>query len=355
MTEDTAPNTEAAQWYELEPEPDAGLQGRYLLAAAVVAIVYIAFIAAVAGATGAFYIMFPELGALAYDVFGRPRGRWSNSPLHLASTPFLTGAIGILITRNLPYGFLSVLLNIGAALAVILGLGSPIAPAISAGLLPLVLGVKSWWYPPGILFGTVILAAASFPWHALMPGARHDGSTAVLRRNQSGPHTPKGWFWIASYFVFLAVAVAFVKLTGLRFILFPPLAVIGFEMFGHTESCAWAGQPFRLPIVCFLTASGGFVFVHFLGVSWTAAALSMAWGIAVLQLFRVHVPPALAVALLPMVMDAPTYAYPCSVGLGTLTLTLWFWCCRDRLLAGCGKKVPSPGVIRDGSSTLRNA
>ena len=57
--------------------------------------------------------MFPELGALAYDVFGRPRGRWSNSPIHLATTPVMTGAIGILITRNLPYGFLSVLLNVG--------------------------------------------------------------------------------------------------------------------------------------------------------------------------------------------------------------------------------------------------
>ena len=152
----------------MEPEPDHGLRGRYLLAAAAVAMVYIAFIAWVAGATGAFYIMFPELGALAYDVFGRPRGHWSNSPAHLATTPAITGAIGILITRNLPYGFASVLLNVGSALAVIIGLGSPIAPAISAGLLPLVLGVKSWWYPPGILFGTVLLAAASFPWRALM-------------------------------------------------------------------------------------------------------------------------------------------------------------------------------------------
>ena len=68
-----------------------------------------------------------------------------------------------------------------------------------------------------------------------------------------------------------------------------------------------------------------------LGVNWATAALSMAWGMAVLQVFRVHVPPALAVALLPMVMDAPTLWYPCSVGLGTLTLTLWFWCCRSRL------------------------
>ncbi len=325
---DPSIKSEGAGWYELEPEPVAGLHGRALLAAVALAMVYIAMVAAVAGATGAFYIMFPELGALAYDVFGRPRGRWSNSPIHLATTPVITGAIGILITRSLPYGFLSVLLNVGGALAVILVSGSPIAPAISAGLLPLVLGVKSWGYPPGIMFATVLLAAASFPWRALMVGKR--GGTRP-NRIQSGPETPRGWFWMAAYFAFLIGAVAMVKLTGLRFILFPPLAVIGFEMFGHTESCAWAGRPFRLPIVCFLTAAGGLFFHHLLGVTWMTAALSMAWGMGVLQVFRVHVPPALAVALLPMVMDAPTAWYPCSVGLGTLTLTLWFWCCRDRL------------------------
>jgi hypothetical protein len=46
----------------------------------------------------------------------------------------------------------------------------------------------------------------------------------------------------------------------------------------------------------------------------------------VLQILQVHVPPALAVALLPMVMEEPTLRYPCAVGLGTLTLTVWFWC-----------------------------
>lgn len=317
-------------WYELEAEPVAGLKGRALLAAAAIAIAYVALVAAVAGATGAFYIMFPELGALAYDVFGRPRGRWSNAPIHLATTPVVTGAVGILITRSLPYGFLSVLLNVGGALVVIIALGSPIAPAISAGLLPLVLGVKSWGYPPGIMFGTVLLAWASVLWRALMV----DRGDALRRRVQSAPATPQGLFWVMAYFAFLIGAVAMVRLTGLRFILFPPLAVIGFEMFGHTESCAWAGQPFRLPIVCFLTAAGGLAFHHLLGVTWITAALSMGWGMAVLQVLRVHVPPALAVALLPMVMDAPTAWYPCSVGLGTLTLTLWFWCCRDRLQRG---------------------
>jgi HPP family len=321
-----------ADWYELEAETVAGLQGRALLAAAAVAMVYVGLVAAVAGLTGAFYIMFPELGALAYDVFGRPRGHWSNAPIHLASTPVITGVIGILITRSLPYGFLSVLLNVGGALAVILALGSPIAPAISAGLLPLVLGVKSWGYPPGIMFGTVLLAAASLAWRRLMLGKRY--GSARDSAQPSSPTTPRGLFWVVAYFAFLIAAVAMVRISGLRFILFPPLAVIGFEMFGHTESCAWAGQPFRLPIVCLLTAAGGLAFHHLLGVTWMTAALSMAWGMTVLQLLRVHVPPALAVALLPMVMDAPTWWYPCSVGLGTLALTLWFWCCRDRLLRG---------------------
>jgi HPP family len=316
-----------AGWYELETESVVGLRGGALLAAAAVAMVYVGFVAAVAGRTGAFYIMFPELGALAYDVFGRPRGHWSNAPIHLATTPVITGVIGILITRILPYGFFSVLLDVGGALAVILALDSPIAPAISAGLLPLVLGIKSWGYPPGIMFGTVVLAAASLPWRRLMVGR--------LYRNRvpsSAPTTPRGWFWAMAYFAFLIAAVAMVRSTGLRFILFPPLAVIGFEMFGHTESCAWAGQPFRLPIVCLLTAAGGLAFHHLLGVNWMTAALSMAWGMTMLQLFRVHVPPALAVALLPMVMDAPTWRYPCSVGVGTLALTLWFWMCRGQLL-----------------------
>jgi hypothetical protein len=36
------------------------------------------------------------------------------------------------------------------------------------------------------------------------------------------------------------------------------------------------------------------------------------------------VPPALAVALLPQVMDSPTIAYPVSVAIGTLLMTFWF-------------------------------
>jgi hypothetical protein len=325
----------------------APLHGLYRLGGELIALVYIAIIAEIALATGAFYVLFPELGALSHDVMTRPRGTWANAPLLLAITPVLTGVIGIVFTRSLPYGYLSVLLTVGGAIAIILALRSPVAPAISAGLLPLVLGVKSWWYPPAILFGTALLATLSVPWkkycvtHAPPAPAESEEVRDDLVDNLI-EMPPRGYGWLVVLMAFVAVAVFFVKLTGLRFLLFPPLVVIGFEMLGHTAICPWANKPLRLPVACFLTALGGFVSWHFLGVTPLAAACSMAWGIAVLRVCDLHVPPALAVALLPLVMDKPTLAYPFAVGIGTALLSLWFLA-YQRILRGA---LSSPWAFR---------
>jgi hypothetical protein len=318
------------------------LHGLYRLGGELIALVYIAIIAEIACATGAVYVLFPELGALSHDVMTRPRGTWANAPLLLAVTPVLTGVVGIVFTRSLPYGYLSVLLTVAGAIAVVLALRSPVAPAISAGLLPLVLGVKSWWYPPAIALGTALLATLSVPWKkycaartvaAPVEGdeAREDLQNDII--DDLIETTPSGYAWLVVLMAFVAVAVFFVKLTGLRFVLFPPLVVIGFEMLGHTAICPWADKPLRLPVACFLPALGGFVSWHFLGVTPLAAAASMAWGIAMLRVCDLHVPPALAVALLPLVMDKPTIAYPFAVGIGTTLLSLWFLA-YQRLLRG---------------------
>jgi hypothetical protein len=312
------------------PAARAPLDGLHRLGAELIALLYIAIIAEIACATGAVYVLFPELGALSHDVMTRPRGTWANAPVLLAITPALTGVAGIFFTRALPYGYLSVLLTVASAIAIIFALRSPVAPAISAGLLPLVLGVKSWWYPPAIALGTVMLAALSVPWKKLCsaraiasPLAESDEADAE-RLDDLIEEVPAGRVWLAALLAFVAIAVFFVKLTGLRFVLFPPLVVIGFEMLGHTAICPWADKPVRLPVACFLTALGGFVSWHFLGVTPLAAGLSMAWGIAVLRVCDLHVPPALAVALLPLVMDQPTIEYPFAVGIGTTLLALWF-------------------------------
>jgi hypothetical protein len=304
------------------------------LAGEFVALLYIALIATIANVTGAFYVMFPELGALSHDVFTRPRGTWARNPLMIAITPVLTGLVGSLFTHWLAYGYLSVLLTVGAAFAIIETLKSPVAPAISAGLLPVVVDIRSWWYGPGILLGCCLLALLSIPWKGFMAGHTQP-SESIDANGKEHPHdeleeTAVGYAWMIPLLAFVAVATFFVKLTGLRFILFPPLVVIGFEMFGHTAICPWAKRPLWLPLACFLTAAGGLFFLKIFGVNPLTAGCSMAWGILVLRVLDLHVPPALAVALLPMVMSQPTIAYPFSVGIGTLLLTLWFLFYRAR-------------------------
>jgi hypothetical protein len=305
------------------PSNRAGLAGGGRLTAEAIALVYIAVIASIASTTGAFYVLFPELGALSHDVFTRPRGTWAKAPFLLAITPPLAGAIGIAITRALPYGMLSMLTVVCSSMLLIFALKSPIAPSISAGLLPLVLGVKSWWYPPAILFGTALLAALSIVWRRYWE-RDHYATKRADRTEDALELSPHHYADLLPLVAFVAVATAAVELTNLRFILFPPLVVIGFEMFGHPDICPWAARLMILPVACFLTAVAGLILLKLVGGNPLTAALAMAAGIAVLRVLDLHVPPGLAVALLPMVMDRPTYAYPFSVGIGTLSMTLWF-------------------------------
>lgn len=288
--------------------------------AEALALIYIAVIAQTASATGAYYILFPELGALSYDVLGRPSGRWASAPIMLAVTPFLTGLVGTLVTRNLAYGFFSVLITVAAAVAIIVALRSPIAPAISAGLLPLVLDVSSWWYPPGILFGSTLLALISLPWKRYASRDKSWEEPPRAEQHQPDPLLP----WAIPLTTFVVVAVVAVRLTGLRFILFPPLVVIAYEMFRHPQSCPWSDKLLLLPIACFLCAAGGLFFHDTIPPALVAAAASMACGAVVLRILKLNIPPALAVALLPMVMTRPTIAYPLAVIIGTALAAGWF-------------------------------
>ena len=54
-------------------------------------------------------------------------------------------------------------------------------------------------------------------------------------------------------------------------------------MFIHPDVCPWAKRPLMLPVACFLTALGGFIFWKFLGVTPLTAAICMGWGIIVLR------------------------------------------------------------------------
>ena len=116
----------------------------------ILALIYMGVIAFSARKTGFSLLLFPELAALSHDVFTRPYGKWASQPWRLVLTPTITALFGLFVVRHTNFNALALTLIVVVSLLVIELLKSTIAPAISAGVLSMVLAVRSWIYPVGI-------------------------------------------------------------------------------------------------------------------------------------------------------------------------------------------------------------
>ncbi len=278
-------------------------------------VAFLATIAALANLAGLPYILFPELAALAYDVIGNPQGRWARVPLLLVVTPTLVAVLGMEVTRYLPYGLPAILIVAGGGILILRALRSPIFPALSAGVLPLVFGITSWRYPLAVLLASGLLALVSILQRQLFPAREPPPRLDPTR-------VPPAW--LAEFVVFLCVAYAAVALTGARMVLYPPLVVTAYHMLAERPRCPWVPRVSRLPLACFLTACAGDLAYAVLGDGPISVACAVAASIAILRRLDAHVPPALAVALIPFVAGQATLAYPFAVGLGASLATLAF-------------------------------
>ena len=285
-------------------------------------VVFIGAIAFLARWTGFDLLMFPELGALANDIIKRPHGTWARAPVMLVLTPLLTAVIGMWINQHMAFGVVSVLLDVVLAMVLIEVIRSPIAPGISAGLLPLVLDVHSWWYPLAITVGTAALAIISIlrlRWHPPRPAQSiSDKVDNVMEKPAAKP------LWLVPFLLLVTGLAIAAQRDGWRMLLFPPLVVTGFEMFAHPLVCPWARRPWRLPLACALSALVGVATVNQWGPGVGAAVLSMTAGLLVLRELDLYAPPVLAVGLLPMVLPHPTYRFVMAVLMSTVALTIAF-------------------------------
>jgi HPP family len=327
-----------------ESMPDRGLALRDRLLMEAVALLFIVAIAVAARYSGWYYLLFPELAAIAHDTFTRPWGKWASQPARLVLTPTLGAVIGTLITREFPYQVISILLIVTLCLLILALLRSNIAPVISAGTLPLVLGVKNWLYPVSIALGLIALVSILLLWRRGYR-RRYQSNVEVSTTDAEDllETPPSGNTWVLPFYFLLTVLASCATVSDLRFILFPPLIVIAYEMFAHATSCPWAGKPLALPVACFLTSTAGWLAVSVFGSGGIAAGCGMLFGIIVLRFLRIHMPPALAVGLLPLLIDSPSAKYPVSVSIGTVALTLAYLVYR-RWIVGQGRA--GEGVAR---------
>lgn len=295
-----------------------------MILAELLAISFMGIVAAAAHGTGVHLLLFPELAALSHDVLMRPRGKWAMQPLRMVMTPTLTAMVGLFVTRHTHYGVIAVLVVVLASLLVIRMLRSAIAPAISAGLLPMVLGEQHWMYPVAICIELAGLAVILRIWQRYGNAAGHLVEEEGDRTVETLEASATDRFWVITLMIFVLALAWVSEVTGLHFILFPPLVVMAYEIFGHPELPRWIERPPLFPLTCFLTALIGLLACDSFHGGTAGVVITVAASILVLRLFRVHMPPALAVGLLPFVMIAPNLWYPVSVGIGTVALTLWF-------------------------------
>ena len=189
----------------------------------------------------------------------------------------------------------------------------------------MVLSERSWIYPVAIFVDLISLVGILLLWQRF--GPRHEEISEKEAEHSAIVDAlevpPRDRFWLVALLTFVLVLGICAQVGGLRFLLFPPLIVMAYEIFGHSEVPAWMARPAFFPLVCLLTASVGTLACRAFQPSFLGVAVTMLVSIGILRAFKVHMPPALAVGVLPFVMVAPTFRYPVSVTLGTAALTLY--------------------------------
>jgi hypothetical protein len=308
----------------------------------VVVLAFMGLVAFAASKTGLAVILFPELVALSHDVINRPQGKWASQPLRLIITPTVTATVGLFLTRHLSYGVLSIALIVVLSLVFIRVTKSAIGPAISAGVLPLVLGERSWYYPLAIFADVSFLVVILMLWNQYGLCCI-DPPKKVLRHNEiveAHQAIPLNRLWPAGLMTFVILLGAAAQFTGLRFLLFPPVIVMAYEIVGHPTAPDWVRRPVLFPFVCLLTSTIGLLTRELVYGTVLAVLMTVLCSIIILRLFEVHMPPALAVGLLPFVIKMPDYRFPISVFVGTIALVLY--CFGYRRIVPMLKRTPRP-------------
>ncbi len=268
---------------------------------------------ALAFALGTHAIIFPEGAAIAMGVWSLALPGWSRSRWHIAVLPALCALLGVgLVGLELPAP-LAPILGAALALLVLQALDSRLAPAMSAAVLPIVFGVDQLAYPLAVLVICVVIAA-TMPWLS-----RRRGPPPA-----AGDETGRYPWGVAAGA--LAAITAWVVLGGELLALpvaalAPPLFVSALEWLSQRACTLRRGL--RRWTLLVVAALAGAVAAELIATPWLAGAVAVIATLAVMWLLGTPHPPALAIALIPQLLQSPEpLEYTLSIAGGAAALYL---------------------------------
>lgn len=281
---------------------------------ACVSVITVILMVTAAFVTGEKEIIFPEIAALTVGAFISDKLPWRTGMVRMLLLMTLGAFIGYGLSVYSPF---PLYVNIIAAFTVciiILSIAkSTMLPMISAAVLPVLTNVQSLVYPVSVLLLT--LTVIEIRQLMLYYG--------VIEKTEFSDEMPRSRqeiarrIWLITVFAILAAAAV---ISGMTFIIAPPLAVIlaeaaqrdtpvrkdPFGFFLCTILCAFAGTASRM-VLCDL-----FGLNMITGVG-TAAASAVFF----LIMFKKPFPPAAALAVLPFILPESVIAvYPFQVVTG---------------------------------------
>lgn len=239
-------------------------------------------------------IILPEMSALAIGCLVYQNPVWLSRPLHIFLLPSLTAILGFFINRldfSLAQKFILVLIIMVLILRLF---KSNLAPALATGLLPIITNSTSYSFIASILSLTLLLSLSI----KLMYKPEKGSAQSNLHHYKNG----------ILYMVFLAVWILICSQAKLMFMaVIPPVIVVGYE---SVNKEMYSFEVLKKQVGClFLAAFVGTKALYFLDNLLIVALIDVVAVSFILHLFKFKLPPAYAMALLPMVLRNISYNY----------------------------------------------
>lgn len=272
---------------------------------------------AIAGAAGAPQLIFPEGAALAFGVIALRIVAWREAPGVLLMAPASAAGVGVALARLSGPAWARELVALTAALVVLRLLRSRLAPVISAAMLPVVFGTRSWSFVGAVAAIGAVLAAFEAASRTRAVHSEPGGVRGLLFRGlgaaPTGP-TVLGWVLVATWVV-IAGPILHLPAAALA----PPLFVATFEWLARSQPSAKVGLSQWSATIA--AAGLGAALAYIIHPGWVGGCVAVTLGIAMLVVSSVPHPPALAVALIPQVAGAGhPVRFVAAVSLGSAAL-----------------------------------
>lgn len=284
-------------------------------------------------------VIFPEITAVAIGALAAPKQSWNVSRLRLLLTITAAAIIGVgLVFVPIP-PIIKVPLAMVCAVACVTASKTEFLPAVSACVLPVLLGTKSPVYIGSvvvmtslILLAQLILEKCGLREKSVFTPVQSDKQLFALRIRQ-----------IAAASVICMIPL----LTKEIFFIAPPLIVAFFEM-SKPNSKLLERSPQAASLIILASVSGvlsRFVLTEKLGLPLAvSAAVSCAVILAAVCRMKLYFPPCGAIATLPFIIpEGALLRFPFEIAAGTLVfIAAAFALSKERGIALRVKKILRP-------------